>query len=271
MRQWIHTAKLAGMQYAILTVKHSSGFCLWNSKDYDYDVAASSNTTDVVAAFMKACSEEGIRPGFCYCILDASQGNAWEQKISDKYFQQVLKHLTELHTNYPGAIEQWIDIPDNCTQNQLDSIYTLVKKLNPACLVLLNQGLGISPKNKGEKIESGHWPTDIVNGEFYGPPLQGHDPHISFEGKEYYIPMEVCDNGGDNSNNPDNSSAGNWFYTNRYKLKPVKELYKLYKTYRKQNVNFLLNIPPTSDGLISEEIVLKLKELNTMICSNKGR
>ena len=70
VRQWIRVAHDLGAKYAVLTAKHMSGFCLWDSEGYDYDVAASGNKTDVVAAFMAACKEFGMRPGFYYCILD---------------------------------------------------------------------------------------------------------------------------------------------------------------------------------------------------------
>jgi alpha-L-fucosidase len=65
-----------------------SGFCLWDSKGYDYDVAASGNKTDVVAEFVAACKEYAIRPGFYYCILDPhNEGKFdWNSRIPDKYF-----------------------------------------------------------------------------------------------------------------------------------------------------------------------------------------
>ena len=73
VRQWVRTAKQAGMKYMVLTAKHHSGHCLWDSADYDYDVATSGDKTDVVAEFMKACKEEGIKPGIYYAILDQPQ------------------------------------------------------------------------------------------------------------------------------------------------------------------------------------------------------
>src|SRR5947209_19258198 len=55
VNQWIQVAQMLGARYAVLTAKHMSGFALWDSKDYDYDVAASGNKSDVVAAFVRAC------------------------------------------------------------------------------------------------------------------------------------------------------------------------------------------------------------------------
>src|SRR3954466_14200683 len=100
VRQWIRVARDLGAKYAVLTAKHMSGFCLWDSEGYDYDVAASRNKTDVVAAFMAACREYGLQPGLYYCILDPhNEGKFdWDSHVPDNYYQLIKHHLTELHT-----------------------------------------------------------------------------------------------------------------------------------------------------------------------------
>src|SRR5437660_9240089 len=112
VRQWIRVARDLGARYAVLTAKHMSGFCLWNSKGYDYDVAASRNKKDVVAAFVAACHEYGLRPGFYYCILDPhNEGKFdWNAPIGDKYYRLIKHHLTELHSKYPHTFYQLLDI-----------------------------------------------------------------------------------------------------------------------------------------------------------------
>src|SRR5689334_21669442 len=102
VRQWIRVARDLGARYAVLTAKHMSGFCLWDSKNYDYDVAAGGNKTDVVAAFVAACHEFGLRPGFYYCILDPhNEGKFdWNAPIGDKYYALIKQQLTELHSRH---------------------------------------------------------------------------------------------------------------------------------------------------------------------------
>lgn len=61
--QWIRVAKEAGMKYVILTAKHHEGFCLWDSKYTEYDVASSGNKTNVIEAVAKACEKYDIGLG----------------------------------------------------------------------------------------------------------------------------------------------------------------------------------------------------------------
>ena len=42
------------MKYVILVAKHHEGFCLWDSKYTEYDVANSGNKTNVIEEVAKA-------------------------------------------------------------------------------------------------------------------------------------------------------------------------------------------------------------------------
>ena len=130
VRQWIRVAHELGAKYAVLTAKHMSGFCLWDSEGYDYDVGASANKTDVVAAFLAACKEFNIRPGFYYCILDPhNEGGKfdWKAPVLPDYYKLIRHHVTELHTRYPGAIYQLFDITWKISQEQRWDLYRLVR------------------------------------------------------------------------------------------------------------------------------------------------
>jgi alpha-L-fucosidase len=253
VRQWISTAKKAGMKYVILTAKHVAGHCLWDSEGYDYDVATSSNKTDVIAEFMAACRAENIKPGLYYCILDRHNEEnkeiSTERPISNEYFGLIKHHLTELHTRYPDIYEQWIDIPTKLTNKQRWKIYNLIKKLNPKCFVLMNMGY-----TNAVDVPDESWPTDLVNCERNMPPASGHNPFKSINGETYYLPAEVIDTIGNH-----------WYWAPNDPPKPMELLYQYYLTCVKRRANFLLNVPIDKTGRIPSEYVDTLMKLKQTI------
>jgi alpha-L-fucosidase len=249
--QWVRVAKDAGMKYIILTAKHVAGFCLWDSEGYDYDVAGSPVKTDVIADFLKACKAEGIKPGLYYCVLDGHNegGVKWQAAVDEKYFALIKRHLTELHTRYPGIFEQWIDIPMKLSPAQRTELYQLVKRLSPNCLVMMNCGF-----TDGAKVQPGCWPTDLVDGERTLPPPEGHKPLKEIAGKTFYIPMEVCD-----------TLTANWFWLPNDPPKSVRALHNLYSNTVGRGANLLLDVPPDKTGRIPQDLADCLVELKKVI------
>ncbi|MHC4443111.1 MAG: alpha-L-fucosidase [Planctomycetota bacterium] len=249
--QWIWVAREAGMKYAILTAKHVPGYCLWDSDNYDYDVAKGTDKTDVVAEFMKHCKRAGIKPGIYYCILDGHNEGGIKKKaaVGEKYFKLIEHHLTELHTRYPGIYEQWIDIPFKLSPPQRRQLYQLIKRLDPQCLVMMNQGF-----RDGVTVPMQSWPTDLLNGERTLPPKEGHNPVKKVNGQTYYLPMEVCD-----------TIASTWHWTPDDGCRSIHNLYWLYKNCRERNSNLLLNVSPDKSGRIPDEYIKTLQELKKVI------
>ena len=170
--QWIRTARDAGMKYAVLTAKHTGGFCLWDSKvtwkgkEYDYDIASSGYKKDIVAQFMESCRKYEIKPALYYCLWDDHNEPV---STKDEYFQLTRDHITELVTNYKGLVELWIDIPSRLTSDQRNELYSIVKTHQPDCLVTCNNGF-----TDGSVLAN--FPADITNGERTLPPASGHNP-----------------------------------------------------------------------------------------------
>jgi RNA polymerase sigma factor (sigma-70 family) len=162
---WVRTAKQAGMDCAVLTVKHEAGFCLWDADDYDYDVASSPVKTDVVAEFISACKAEGIIPGIHYSIPDAHNEGAvrFNGSVGAKYFELIKKQTKELHTKYPDIKVQVFDIAFRLSKSQLLELRQTVKALNPSCAVLCEMG----------KASESKYVCDTVNqGWFWSPNAQ---------------------------------------------------------------------------------------------------
>ena len=267
VRQWIRVAHDLGAKYAVLTAKHMSGFCLWDAKGYDYDVTASANKTDVVAAFVAACKEFGLRPGFYYCILDPhNEGKLdWSGIISGLYFDLVKRHITELHTQYPNTFYQFFDITSKLSPNQRSELYRLVKKYSPNCMVVMNQGFDESRRNQGRICEAASWPTDVINGEDTLPPPEGHNPVVKFEGKEYYMPFETWLPTGPIY--PPVPRVHTWFWHEWYKTQSVGVIAAAYHTCMTQHVNLLLNLAPDRTGRLPDETVKTMHQVAEQIRS----
>ena len=267
VRQWLRIAHEIGAKYAVLTAKYMSGFCLWDSKGYDYDVAASGNKTDVVAEFVAACREFKIRPGFYYCILDPrNEGKFdWDAPISDQYFDLIKHHVTELHSAYPNTFYQLFDITWKLTPAQRWDLYRLVKKYSPDCSVVCNQGFKQSRANQGRLCEAASWPTDVINGEDTLPPLERHDPHVSFQGKPYYLPFETWLPTGPVY--PPMPWMHTWFWHPWYKTQNAAILAHVYRDCMDSNANLLLNLAPDNTGRLPDESVAVMHELAQKIRS----
>ncbi len=143
---WARLARESGMTFAVLTVKHESGFCLWPSADYDYDISQSPFKGDIIGDFIAACNAEGILPGAHYSLPDAhNEGNAHAQGPVPKiYFNLIKKQLTELHTKYPGLRLQAIDSSERFSPEQWDEITKAIKQVNPRCQIIDHSRGGVA-------------------------------------------------------------------------------------------------------------------------------
>lgn len=262
--QWIRVAKEAGMKYAVLTSKHVAGHCLWDSKvifrgkEFDYDVATSGNQTDVVRAFVTACTKHGIRPGLYYCLLDfrnnsVPDNDQWGKfLLPDDFFQLAKDQLTELATNYPEVTYFWLDIPRAASEAQRAEIYTLLRRINPRCVVLFNHGFLNKKPNLNQQTTQGHsWPTDILNSERDVIP----EPFVhsqEWNGTRHHLGYEHCDVIGKH-----------WFWTPDDQPRSTEKLFALYdSTVHRAGGNFLLDAGPDKNGRLTEwqiEALMKLK------------
>lgn len=265
VRQWIRVARDLGARYAVLTTKHQSGFCLWDAKDYDYDVAASPVKTDVVAAFVAACREYKVVPGFYYSIIDARNEGAfdWDRPVKDDYYKLIKQQLTELHSRYPNTFYTLLDITWKITGEQRWELYRLIKNYSPNGVVVMNQAYYQSKRNLGRVCEAASWPVDVINCEDTLPPPEGHDPHVNVDGKQYYMPMEAwIPTGPPYEPMPPMHS---WFWRPGFTTQSAEIIASHYHDCRSRNANLLLNLSPDTTGRLPEEAVETLQQAARLI------
>jgi len=254
--QWVSVARDAGMKYAVLTTKHVAGHCLWPTKHTDYSVVHSTDTTDLVEAFVTACRDKGVLPGFYYCSWDnhnrfGSKTPSDPREGGPPYTTSVYQtfqtaQVTELLTQYGPIAETWIDIPGVLGRGYRTFLYDYVAQLQPETVIMMNSGI-----SSGEEYNVDYaWPSDLIAIERRLPPETNHQKWRTIEGEECYMPGEVCDPIGKN-----------WFYVEGDRPRPDDELAQQFEACRARGVNFLLDVPPDKHGVIPDETVQALNRL----------
>jgi alpha-L-fucosidase len=267
--QWIQVAKQAGMKYVIMVTKHVDGFCLWDSKYTDYDIASSGNKTNVIEAVAKACRKYGIGMGLYYSLWDRHQNaNVRDTSLDRNYNQYIVGQIRELLAitkKYTPPVELWLDAGWEKERYRwpIAEIYETVKTMAPQCQVGVNWSIGrpdnpdpdsafLLPTMQKEGYPIRYFPSDFRMGDPYLP--ANPDPKLfSHNGRLYYMPWEttVC-------------ISQKWFYnTTDTVYKSVDELYDLYQIATAQDNILILDLPPDRSGRLREkdiELVMALRK-----------
>jgi alpha-L-fucosidase len=257
--QWVKIAKEAGFRYVILVTKHHDGFCLWDSKFTDYDVAASPVKVDVVGEVAKACKKYGIKLGLYYSLWDRHEPS---YKINADYSKYMTNQLTELMTNYGAICELWFDgaWDKKGYDWNLQQINNDVKKLQPNCMITVNHSIGKPtnpnltqlPENYAEGDPIRYFPIDF---RIKDPNLaRWDDPkYYARNGKLYYLPFEhtIC-----------LSDRWNWFQKkNVLAPRPLDELEELFYWGTANDNIMIINVPPDLSGNIRTNEKNRILEL----------
>lgn len=270
--QWVSVARDAGMKYAVLTTKHVAGHCLWPTQHTDYHVGTSGTQTDVVEAFVNACEKRGVLPGFYYCSwdnhnrfgsltrtdlaalqtpsngADSPSANVSPSPYTTRAYQEFQSaQIQELLTQYGAIGEVWIDIPEVLPPCYRRELYDQIATLQPEAVIMMNNGISDGSDYPVDKA----WPADLIAIERFLP--NSHTGHVKWrqiEGKNYYLPGEVCDPIGKE-----------WFYVEGDQPRSDAELLGMYLTTVSRGCNLLLDVGPNRHGLIPPASVAALNRL----------
>lgn len=282
--QWVKAVKSAGMKGLILTCKHHDGFCLWQTKYTKHSVASSpwkGGKGDVVREVSEACKKHGIKFGVYLSPWDMNCPLYGQGKAYDDYFAG---QLTELLTNYGDVFSVWFDGacgegPNGKKQYyDWERYYKVIRELQPnACISVCGPDIRWCGNEAGH-TRAAEWsvvPERARNSEIISEKSQHSDSEefrerridardndlgsrqvLKNEEKLIWYPAEV-----------NTSIRPGWFWhpSEDDKVRSLDELVNIYNNSVGGNATFLLNIPPTCDGLLHENDVKRLTELGEYI------
>ena len=162
---WVAVAKAAGMKYLVLTTKHHDGFCLWDTKQTDYNIMHSPFARDVTKELAEACRRGGIAFGTYHSVCDwhhpdfplTSPGGKVKRETSDiaAYRRYLRAQVTELITNYGPLHSMWFDVPQGFDRKEGLENVRLCRMLQPDILVNNRAGGGCGDYSTPEQRVGG--------------------------------------------------------------------------------------------------------------------
>jgi alpha-L-fucosidase len=236
---WVKLAKDAGMKYIVITSKHHDGFAMFCSKASKWNICdASPYGRDPLKDLAEACRKQGIKLGFYYSQAQdwnnggSTGGRGWDpaqEHDMDDYIDRIaVPQVREILSNYGPDIPAvlWWDTPRDMNPSRAARLDRVVRDLKPE--IITNNRLG------------GGYKGDTETPEQYIP-AQG------YPGRDW----ETC-----------MTMNGTWgFKSNDHNWKSPETLIRNLVDIASKGGNYLLNVGPTSEGLIPKPSIERLEQV----------
>jgi alpha-L-fucosidase len=227
-REWAALAREAGQKYLVMTTKHHEGFCLWDTRQTDYNAARRGPGRDLVREFVEACREFGLRIGFYYSLMDWHHPDGArclsDPKARRRFLDFTQGCVRELMTNYGKIDILWYDVPWPLKDPEgweSKKMNAMVRALQPAILI----------NNRSRLPEDFGTPEEQIKA---AEPGRAWEACMTFNGSWGYMP-----------------SAIDW--------RSVREVIGMLQTCAGGGGNLLLNIGPAPDGSVPPEALQRLR------------
>jgi alpha-L-fucosidase len=235
---WVATAKAAGMKYMVLTTKHHDGFCLWDSKETDYDIMATPFGRDVVKELTAACKKGGIAFGTYYSTCDwyhpdfplTSPGGKKPRATHnlDRYTDYLKAQTREL-LSYGPLFTLWYDVPQQFDKTRGAGIINMAREIQP----------------------------DIVINNRTGHPGDYDTPEQRIGGFQIDRPWETC-----------MTICQQWAWKPDDRMKSLKECIQTLVRTNGGDGNLLFNVGPMPNGEIEARQIDRLKQMGAWLEKN---
>ncbi|HTW93794.1 MAG TPA: alpha-L-fucosidase [Tepidisphaeraceae bacterium] len=232
---WVKLARDAGMNYIVITSKHHDGFAMFHSQVDGYNVYdATPFHRDPLAELAAACHKYGMKLGFYYsqcqdwhhpggaAIRHGGRSTDHWDPAQDGSFDDYLANVAvpqvrEILSNYGPVAVLWFDTPTRLMTPERAALFKPLLALQPD--IVVNNRLGGGFKGDTETPEQ-------------------RIPPNGFPGEDWETCMTINDTWGYKS-----------YDTN---FKSTETLLRNLIDIASKGGNYLLNVGPTSEGVIPQ-------------------
>jgi len=231
--EWVQMAQDAGMKYIVITSKHHDGFAMYHSRVSKYNIYdATPFHRDPIKELSEAAARHHIRFGVYYSQVQDwhepnANGNTWDfgsdtdgHKDFDKYMnEKALPQVRELLTGYGPICLIWFDTPRGMIsadhQDRGQKFVDLVTQLQSASLIDGRLGIKGDYRSMGDNAI----PNQVVKEDWEVPATINHTWGYKKDDTDWKTPEDIT-----------------------FKLVDIVS----------KGGNYLLNVGPTSEGVIPQ-------------------
>lgn len=234
--EWMKVARAAGMKYVVFTTKHHDGFCMWDTRQTDYNIMHSPFGRDVVKELAAACKRQGLAFGTYHSVCDwhhpgfplTSPGGKVRRPVSDldRYEEYLRAQVAELIHNYGPLLVMWFDVPQEFDRQRGQALVDYTRSLQP----------------------------DILVNNRSGAPGDYDTPEQRVGKYQDQRPWETC-----------MTICHQWAWKPEDPMKSLKQCLQTLVLCAGGDGNLLFNVGPTPDGRIEARQAERLKEMGAWL------
>ncbi|MFA9371582.1 MAG: alpha-L-fucosidase [Labilibaculum antarcticum] len=271
-QQWAKVSKEAGMKYLVFTTKHHDGFCMWDTKETDFNITHSpfgkNPKADVLKYILDAYRDNDFMVGTYFSKPDWHSEYYWWSKYAtanrnnnydaDKFpwrWNQFKKYtynqIQELMTGYGDIDLLWLD---GGWVRPLETVTEEVKNWG-APIPEWSQDIDMpSIVNMARSNQPGLLVVDRTVGGLYEN-YQTPEQHIPDNALAH--PWESCITLG-----------GAWGFVPNDTFKPTSQIVKTLVEVVAKGGSLLLGVGPTPEGEFTDKQVASLKQIGQWLKLN---
>ena len=234
--KWVLLAKEAGMEYICFTTKHHDGFCMWDTKETDYNIMNTPYGKDTLKMLADACEKHGMKLSLYYSCPDWNHPNGynpasthqWRAKTENginhaPYLEFVRRQVRELCTNYGRIYCFYWDIPPKIKDPTFNE---MIRELQP----------GIFINDRGYDI-----------GDFSTPERE----YRAQDGQRFTRMTEACNSLGEQS----------WGYRENEDFYSLRHIITAVDRIMAMGGSYVLNVGPNALGEITDEYASRIRRV----------
>ncbi|MBR5035681.1 MAG: alpha-L-fucosidase [Prevotella sp.] len=263
-RQWLEAVAAAGMKGGIAVVKHHDGFCLWPTATTEHNVRNSGLPFEVNIPrdFADAARELGMKYGFYVSPWDRNS----EYYGTDRYVSDVfLRQCAELAEFGSDQFEMWFDGAnggdgyyggrnttvqvDRETYYDVPNLRDSVHKVCPDCVMWGVGGEARWIGNEAGWAGETNWNTENRG---FAPEKNGM---YGTEDGWIWLPGESDAKATDQG----------WFWHSNERPRTPERLFQMYLETIGRGATLILNVPPSTEGILPEASVNMLRGLGELL------